>query len=119
MASCFGHQLVAKSLGGEVKRNEQGWLIGKYNLEIIRQFDWMQPRRETSSLYHFNQDRVVSLPESATAFADSEIYPDFGYVIGSHVLCFQGHPEQPRRAMNNFITATESILSRRDLELAE
>lgn len=103
VASCFGHQLVAKTFGGEVARNEGGWLIGNYRLEITRTFDWMQPAASVTGLYHFNQERVVRLPADAFSFADSELYPDFAYTLGDNILCVQGHPEQPLRAMNNFL----------------
>ena len=109
IGACFGHQLVACAFGGDVCHNEQGWLIGNYALHINGQFDWMQPRAPTAALYHFNQERVTRLPEAAIAFARSDEYENFGYTIGDNVLCFQGHPEQPHRAMVNFLNSTDSL----------
>jgi len=106
VASCFGHQLVAKTYGGEVGFNESGWMIGNYRLKITRQFPWMKNRVEQTRLYHFNQERVTRLPEVAISFADSEEYPDFAYTLGNNIFSMQGHPEQPLRAMNNFLDAT-------------
>ncbi len=107
VASCFGHQLVAKIFGGEVSSNEAGWMIGNYMLEITRHFEWMPQTPETTGLYHFNQERVTRLPDDAQVFARSEEYPDFAYTLGDNFLCFQGHPEQPKRAMNKFLAATD------------
>ena len=109
VASCFGHQLVAKTFGGEVAHNERGWLIGNYRLEITRRYDWMQPEAAATGLYHFNQERVTRLPENAVSFADCEAYPDFAYTLGDNILCVQGHPEQPLRAMNNFLASMREI----------
>jgi GMP synthase-like glutamine amidotransferase len=110
VASCFGHQLVAKTFGGRVEKNEQGWLIGNYNLNIKRRYDWMLPQANNTGIYHFNKERVTRLPEQATSFADSDDYPDFAYTIGDNILCLQGHPEQPKRAMKNFMKAVDGIV---------
>ena len=110
-ASCFGHQLVASVFGGEVGSNEQGWLIGNYALQIRREYEWMRPLAGVTSRFHFNQERVTRLPPAAHSFADSDAYPDFAYTLGDNVLCVQGHPEQPLRAMNNFLNSMTSDIS--------
>ena len=109
VASCFGHQLVAKTFGGSVNRNERGWLIGNYQLQITREYDWMQPQAATTGLYHFNKERVTRLPEAAVSFARCEAYPDYAYTLGDNIMCMQGHPEQPQRAMNNFLDTLTDI----------
>ncbi len=63
----------------------------------------------TTGLYHFNQERVTRLPEAAVTFAHTDEYENYGYTIGDNVLCLQGHPEQPHRAMVNFLKATDSL----------
>ncbi len=106
VGSCFGHQLIAKTFGGQVAHNEGGWMIGNYRLSISRHFEWMGKTPEETGLYHFNQERVSRLPEAAASFADSEEYANFGYTLGDNFFSVQGHPEQPLRAMNNFLDAT-------------
>ncbi len=118
VASCFGHQLVAKAFGGEVGRNEQGWAIGNYSLDITRQYEWMEPYAARTGLYHFNQERVTRLPEKAQSFAQTEEYPDFAYTLGDNILSLQGHPEQPKRAMNNFLDATVEKMTDDEIEKA-
>ena len=109
IGSCFGHQLIACAFGGDVGHNEQGWAIGNYPVHIDRQYDWMQPQASKTSLYHFNQERVTRLPEAAVAFARTEEYENYGYTIADNILCFQGHPEQPHRAMVNFLNTTDGL----------
>ena len=115
IGTCFAHQLIAKAFGGEVSKIKSGWMIGNYNLSIQPKtnYTWMEPKKNNTGLYHFNQERVTRLPDSAKAFAHSEDHANFGYTIGDNILCIQGHPEQPERAMNNFIAATP--LSQKDL----
>ena len=118
VASCFGHQLVARAFGGEVSFNEHGWAIGNYRLDITRQYDWMNPCVERTGLYHFNQERVTRLPDAAVSFAQTEEYPDYAYTLGDNILSVQGHPEQPRRAMNNFLAATVEKMTGEEIEKA-
>jgi GMP synthase-like glutamine amidotransferase len=115
VASCFGHQLVAKIYGGEVAKNEDGWTIGNYALNITQQYDWMQPQAINTGLYHFNQERVTKLPENAQSFANTDAYPFYAYTLGDNIMSLQGHPEQPKRAMNNFLEATVDKISEEDL----
>lgn len=118
IGSCFGHQLVAKTFGGEVDKNEHGWMIGNYPLQITHKFDWMEPGMIATGLYHFNQERVTRLPSAAISFADSDAYPDFAFTLGDNIMCLQGHPEQPLRAMNNFLATLEPRISKEEFMLA-
>lgn len=109
IGSCFGHQLVARAFGGEIGHNENGWLIGNFALHISQLHNWMQPAARVTGMYHFNQERVTRLPAEAQAFARTDDYADYGYTIGDNVMCFQGHPEQSRLSMKNFLVATDSL----------
>lgn len=109
IGSCFGHQLLARAFGGEVGHNDNGWLIGRYSVHTEGEYEWMRPGARTTGLYHFNQERVTRLPAGALAFARTDEYDDFGMTLGDHIMSFQGHPEQPRRAMVNFLAATDGL----------
>lgn len=90
---CFGHQIIAEALGGKVCKAKVGWGTGNresriVNEEALRYFPMGRMR-----LMYNHHDQVVELPQGATAFATSDFCPNEGFMIGSHVITFQGHPE--------------------------
>ncbi len=91
---CFGHQAIAKALGGEVVKWEDGWGVGVQDMQIIAQSDWM-PKTDKMSLIYFHQDQVTHLPEGATNLATSEFCAIGAFAKARHIFCLQGHPEFP------------------------
>ncbi len=90
---CFGHQLVARALGGEVARAEVGWGVGVHTALLAGHPPWMQPRRDSLPLLVSHQDQVLRPPEGATVLASHAFCPYDMLQLGDHVLTFQGHPE--------------------------
>ena len=115
IGTCFSHQLIASLHGGEVNKNENGWLIGNYELQIERRYAWMQPGASKTVIHHFNQERVTRLPEAANSFASSQHYRDHAYTIDNHILCVQGHPEQSTQSISNWLEASQGLLTEAEL----
>lgn len=90
---CFGHQIVAQALGGEVEKSEKGWGLGPHEWKIHAHMPWMQPPQEALTLQCIHQDQVVKLPPGAQLLAGSAFCENAAFSIGSHVFCVQGHPE--------------------------
>jgi GMP synthase-like glutamine amidotransferase len=88
---CFGHQLVAKALGGEVSKSPKGWGVGVQSYELTGlDFD------NQGAHFHLlasHQDQVHRVPDGASAFARNEHCEVAGMRLGNHILTFQGHPE--------------------------
>ena len=90
---CFGHQLIAKALGGEVKKADIGWVLGVQSYEFKTNYPWLEYMNEDVQLIHSHQDQVMRLPERATLVASNKHVPNSMYFIEDHVMCMQGHPE--------------------------
>lgn len=90
---CFGHQLIAKALGGEVFKSELGWGVGMSFNRVDTPTEWMEPRRTGIDLLVSHQDQVGKLPPQAKVLAGSDFCPVYLMQVGEHFLGVQGHPE--------------------------
>ncbi|WP_298864928.1 type 1 glutamine amidotransferase [uncultured Sulfitobacter sp.] len=84
--ACFGHQVIAKALGGDVIDNPNGWVLGRIETQFL-------PQRTSVTLYAAHKEQVVSLPNSARIVARTPGCEIAGFAIGDHVLTTQYHPE--------------------------
>lgn len=90
---CFGHQLIAKALGGTVERSDKGWGVGLSFNQVIERKAWMQPFQARLGLLVSHQDQVTLLPPQAELLASSEFCPYYLLQYGDYFLSVQGHPE--------------------------
>lgn len=89
---CFGHQLIAKALGGKVERSHRGWGIGMSCNRIIAHKPWLTSETKTFNLLVSHQDQVVTLPRDCEVIGASDFCPYYMLQI-NHCLTVQGHPE--------------------------
>ncbi|WP_252178732.1 GMP synthase [Endozoicomonas sp. 4G] len=90
---CFGHQVMASSLGGKVALADKGWGVGMSYNHITQQPGWMQPAAQDFKLLVSHRDQVIQLPSSARVLASSDFCPNFMLQYGDGFISFQGHPE--------------------------
>ncbi len=91
---CFGHQLIAESLGGKViKAEDKGRGLGVQTWGIISSPKWMgELSSDSLSLNACHQDQVIEMPADSELLVSSEFCPIAGFQTGS-MLGIQGHPE--------------------------
>ncbi|XP_006455579.1 hypothetical protein AGABI2DRAFT_227001, partial [Agaricus bisporus var. bisporus H97] len=104
---CFGHQIICRSLGGEVIRNPCNWETGPTVLRTtyIGRLLYGVKRLQ---LQEFHQD-AVPIQSLSGSLQSGEIYllassaltpnQDFKWAEHVHVLTSQGHPEFDERTV--------------------
>ena len=90
---CFGHQILAESLGGKVAKNQGGWCAGIHTFNIEHKMPWMQPFESTLSLPMMCQDQVINFPHNSIVLAGNEACPTAMFQVGENMLGIQAHPE--------------------------
>ena len=86
---CFGHQLVAKALGGSVVKSDRGWGVGVQEVRVRDGLGLGDSYRVLAS----HQDQVEALPPGAEVLGWSEHCPVSMLGFGSTIIGIQGHPE--------------------------
>ena len=116
---CFGHQLIAKALGGEVKKADIGWVLGVQSYEFKTNYPWLEYMNEDVQLIHSHQDQVMRLPERATLVASNKHVPNSMYYIEDHVMCMQGHPEFTNAYAYDVLCKRRDVLGEEQFKQAE
>ncbi len=118
---CFGHQLIAESLGGKVeKATDKGWGVGVQNWEIKNTREWMGESAPTNfSLRASHQDQVVEMPADSTLYASSDFCPIAGFQTGKNFLSMQGHPEFSREYSNALMSKRVDRIGKDVVDIAK
>ena len=91
--ACFGHQAIAKALGGTVSANPQGWVLGRYETHNHTPAPWMKTPPGPMALHAAHKEQVTIPPVGATILAGTEAVPNGHMVLGRRVFSTQYHPE--------------------------
>jgi len=91
---CFGHQIIADAMGGDVRKSEKGWGVGRHVYDVLETPDWMSSAGRTVSLSVSHQDQVITPPAAAITLARSA-HTDHAMLAyqDAPVMSLQGHPE--------------------------
>ncbi|WP_245897664.1 type 1 glutamine amidotransferase [Palleronia abyssalis] len=92
---CFGHQIIAQALGGEVGKFGRGWAVGR------RAYDW---QGKTVHLNAWHQDQVIHPPEGFATVMTNEFTKYAGLSCGK-TLTIQPHPEFRNDLIGDMIPA--------------
>ncbi|MEH6389231.1 MULTISPECIES: GMP synthase [Pseudomonas] len=107
---CFGHQLIARALGGEVERSEKGWGVGVSFNQLVQRRTWMDPWQDKLDLVVSHQDQVVELPDEAEVLVKSDFCEYYVVQYGDHFLSIQGHPEFSKEYSRDLMAARQGII---------
>lgn len=90
---CFGHQILAKALGGKVTPAPTGWQLGLKEYDVSKRPAWMTDTPDVMRINAIHQDQVVEIPSGAEVIASAPGCPVAGLLYGDVAVSFQAHPE--------------------------
>ncbi|WP_246827091.1 MULTISPECIES: glutamine amidotransferase [Rhizobium] len=93
---CYGHQLIAHALGGEVDYHPNGREIGPKQIKLTDsglQSPWLRYSPPSFSAFLTHEQSVLQLPEGATVLGRSQHDPHQIVSYGHNILTVQFHPE--------------------------
>ena len=91
--ACFGHQVIARALGGTVGYNPDGWSMGIVETQVTDPAPWMQQAPRRMALYAAHKEQVTEPPAGVRILTETPGCPVGGFAIGGHVYTTQYHPE--------------------------
>ena len=117
LAICYGHQLLAKSLGGVSGYHENGMEIGSVdiNLEENAKDDEIFSKLQNSFKAHtIHSQTVIELPKNATRLAFNNHDKNHAFRVGNCAWGVQFHPEFDENIMNLYI---KEVAKKKDLDV--
>ena len=91
---CFGHQIMADALGGDVRKSDKGWGLGRHTYGITAHPGFLGNPAPALSIACSHQDQVLVPPPEAETFLASEFTPHAGLVYrNGAAMSLQPHPE--------------------------
>ncbi|XXG55802.1 hypothetical protein AAC387_Pa03g3391 [Persea americana] len=97
---CFGHQILARALGGKTGRATNGWEIGVTNVNFLPS-NFQMP--SLLPIIECHRDEVLELPPCAEVIAWSEKTGIEMFRCEDHIMGIQGHPEYTKDILMHLI----------------
>ncbi len=89
---CFGHQAMARALGGVVEKSDKGWGMGRHSYRVAD--DVFAELPGTIAVACSHQDQVLVPPPGAKVFLSSDFAPYAGLIYDNGAaISVQPHPE--------------------------
>ncbi|XP_076958841.1 gamma-glutamyl peptidase 5-like [Bidens hawaiensis] len=112
---CFGHQILARSLGGKVARATSGWDIGLRTINFSTSLKSLASLKLPArlSLIECHRDEVCELPSKVEVLASSDKTKVEMFRYGDHIMGVQGHPEYTKDILTHLI---DRLLQRNYIE---
>ena len=118
---CFGHQILAQALGGEVVKNPRGREIGTVTVHrTAGALDpWLEgvPASFLANASHI--DTVARLPPDARRLGTTSLDDNAIFAVGESVRGVQFHPEFDADITSGYVAARTAAITAEGLDAAE
>ena len=116
---CFGHQLLASALDGEVRRNPAGRKLGTHTVHVRQPSDALfagLPERFAANISH--EDHVAIRPTRGAIehLASAEHDGFHAFRAGERAWGVQFHPEFSREITEGYVHARRALLAQSGLD---
>ena len=118
---CYGHQLLAQAMGGEVGYHPQGKEVGTREIELLPACaaDPLFRSLPPSFLAHTTHAQtVLRLPPGAVRLAANLHEPNHAFRLGARAWGVQFHPEYTPPIMRAYIEQQAEVLTRMGQDVA-
>ncbi len=113
---CFGHQMIAKALGGKVACSKKGWGIGVSTAIVHVHKQWMIKVQEELRLVVSHKEQITQLPPEAEVLMGNAFCPNGMIQVGEHFLGLQGHPEFSRAYCYALMHSRKDIIAKENFQ---
>lgn len=113
---CFGHQMLAQALGGDVQKNPLGREMGTVDLELTGDDPLFDVPERPLQVNMSHSDSVVRLPVGVRVLARTALEPHAALRFAKRVWSVQFHPEFDRSVLRQYIDARRDILAGEGLD---
>jgi len=107
---CFGHQMIAQALGGEVRKNPLGREIGTLRLDRVADDALFRGLPRAFDVNGTHVDAVARLPAGGEVLATTSLDPVAAFRVGDTVRAVQFHPEFDADVMRGYLEARADLV---------
>jgi GMP synthase (glutamine-hydrolysing) len=118
---CFGHQLLARTLGGQVDNNPRGIEVGTAVLRLTGDAasdPLLGPVADPARFQVSHRQSVLRLPPGARLLAATALDPHHAFAVQGNAWGLQFHPEFDERVVRAYLAHYESELEQRGVATA-
>jgi GMP synthase (glutamine-hydrolysing) len=116
---CYGHQLLAHALGGEVGFHPKGLDVGTVSVRCLpegRQDPLLRSLPPAFPAYVTHAQSVLRLPPGAVRLAETDFEPNQAFRIGERAWGVQFHPEFSEPVIRYYIAMQRDRLAEQGLD---
>ena len=113
---CYGHQLLAKSLGAKVDYHPKGIELGTVNISVSKEAlsdDIFKYLPSSFDVHVVHSQSAISLPKNAVLLASNNHEQNHAFRVGENAWGVQFHPEYDENVMRGYI---KEVLKNNDEE---